>query len=41
LIPPTPGNFVIYIPGLFLSDFFAIICMMDGGAARMRAVGTL
>ena len=38
LIPPTPGNFVFYIPGVFLSDFLAIICMMEGGAARMRAV---
>jgi hypothetical protein len=29
---------VIYDPDVFLCDFFAIICMMDGDAARTRAV---
>ena len=36
--PTNPGYLVIYDPDVFLCDFFAITCMMDGGAARKRAV---
>jgi hypothetical protein len=36
--PNNPGCFAIYDPDVFLCDFFAIICMMDGDAARKRAV---